>query len=90
LQPGNAARIGWLKEDDYFKAQGNRKALSWRSLAQKLGDLETHAILWQAKFEMWILERLEHALVYMVDEKQHGKGFPVGLDELVDQVHNIM
>ena len=33
-------------------------------------------MLWHAKYEAWIPNHPEHALVYMADEKHHGLGFP--------------
>jgi len=46
--------------------------------------LQAHLLLWLAKYEIWIPASPEHALVYLADEKEHGVGFPRGLDELVD------
>jgi hypothetical protein len=89
LHPGNSALIAWLNRDNYFKAQAG-KSEPKSSLASKLGELETHLILWQAKYQMWIADRPDHALVYMADEQNHGQGFPAGLDVLVTKVYKLM
>jgi hypothetical protein len=36
-----------------------------------------------AKFEYWIPDKPERALVFMADENEHGIGFPLGIDDLV-------
>jgi len=45
--------------------------------------LQTHLILWNAKYDIWITDHPERALVHMVDEQAHGIGFPSGIDEAV-------
>jgi hypothetical protein len=82
LLPGNTALLKWLGDDRYFKAQyGGGREL--HVLAAKLAELQTHLILWNAKYEIWITDHPERALVYMVDEQAHGIGFPSGIDEAV-------
>jgi hypothetical protein len=66
----------------FFKAHRADDARYGR-LAQLLGQLETHLILWHAKYAAWIPNNPEHALVYMADESKHGLGFPSGIDEEV-------
>ena len=85
LRPGNSALTAWLSRDSYFKAQyGKRNALG--ALADKLAELQTHLILWHAKYEMWIPDHPEHSLVYLADEEDHGIGFPGDLDPTVAKV----
>jgi hypothetical protein len=65
----------WLKSDQLFKTavvDSSRK----RQLADNLVALEMHLLLWHAKYEAWIPNQPEHALVYMADEEEHGLGFP--------------
>jgi hypothetical protein len=89
LKLGNSALTAWLDRDSFFKAQyGKPSALG--ALAAKLSELQTHLILWHAKFAMWIPEHPEHALVYMADEERHGSGFPDGLDAAVDKVSALL
>jgi len=83
LHPTNQSLQEWLKKDTYFKAQWHRKGVG-RELAAKLSELDAHLILWQAKYEAWIPNHEEHALVYLADEERHGVGFPQGLDKIVD------
>lgn len=84
LRPANGALLKWLSGDRYFKAQyGGAREL--RVLAAKLAELQTHLILWNAKYEIWIIDHPERALVYMVDEQAYGTGFPSGIDEAVAQ-----
>jgi hypothetical protein len=65
----------WLRSDDLFRTKVveiERK----NQLAENLSALEIHLLLWQAKYEYWIPDHPEHALVYMADESEHGLGFP--------------
>ena len=87
LSPTNEALSEWLKSDAYFKAQWHRKGIG-SELARKLADLETHLILWRAKYEAWIPNTPEHALVYLADEEEHGVRFPSGLDQIVQNALN--
>lgn len=41
-------------------------------------------LLWNAKYESWIPEQPEHALVYMDDEKRHGVGFPKRREAIIE------
>jgi hypothetical protein len=78
----NQSLSDWLKNDTYFKAQRPSKGI-YGELAMQLATLEAHLILWHAKYETWIPETPEHALVYLADEEKHGVGFPSGIDEIV-------
>ena len=84
LRVGNSRQLQWLDADTYLKAQYVKPG--WDVFASKLAELQSHLILWQAKFEIWIPDHPEHALVYMADEQQHGGGFPGDLDNVVDEV----
>ncbi len=75
LRKVNHTMSDWLKADTTFKT-GNVPSVRRRELASELIALEIHLLLWQAKFESWVPRHLEHALVYMADEKAHGLGFP--------------
>jgi hypothetical protein len=83
LRPTNLALLEWLRTDTFHKAQPAGKH---HGLSIYLSQLEAHLILWQAKYEAWIPEHPEHALVYLDDEKAHGLGFPNGIDEVVASV----
>ena len=78
LLPTNQQLLRWLREDTYFKGKKDQLAIN-------LSLLESHIILWIAKYEAWIPGNQSHALIYLADEKKHGLGFPSGLDELVDK-----
>ena len=82
IRPTNQSLSSWLKSDTHFKAQKLSKGILGE-LAAKLAALEAHLILWHAKYEIWIPENPEHALVYLADEEQHGVKFPSGIDEVV-------
>lgn len=82
LRPTNQSLLDWLKGDSYFKAQKPSQGV-FGELAEKLGALQDHLILWHAKYESWIPDTPEHALVYLADEEEHGVGFPSGIDEVV-------
>jgi len=78
LYPTNKTTLKWLTADTFFKVKKNE-------LAKKLVLLESHLILWFAKYKTWMPEHPEHALVYLNDEKNHGLGFPSGIENLVEQ-----
>src|SRR2546427_2817045 len=71
----NEAIQRWLDDDKQFKT-GQVQSRRQEQLADSLRELEMHLLLWGAKFEYWIPNNPEHALVYMADEKAHGLGFP--------------
>ncbi|HPE63492.1 MAG TPA: hypothetical protein PLQ49_05230 [Methanothrix sp.] len=85
IRPLNLAVLNWLQDDTYFKSRLNDKN-SLGELANKLANLEIHLLLWIAKYEMWIPKSPEHCLVYMADEKDHGLGFPKGIENLIEEV----
>lgn len=85
LRPTNEKILEWLREDTYFKAGKGKRKLE-ADLAQKLGLLEAHLLLWLAKYEAWIPNHEHHALVYMADEQEHGLGFPTSIDQTVAQL----
>jgi hypothetical protein len=84
LRPANSAIRSWLREDSYFKGQPAGQTLRG-SLAAELGNLETHLLLWESKYQVWIPENPKHSLVYLADEKNHGTGFPGNIDSLVEE-----
>jgi hypothetical protein len=87
LKPINMAMLDWLKKDTVFRTAflpaTNQKN---RLLAEKLYELESHLLLWEAKYNAWIPENPRHALVYLADEEAHGIGFPKGIDKLIQEV----
>jgi len=78
----------WLTHDTYYKVQSGKNGL-FNELAKQLNVLSVHLILWMAKYEIWIPDHPEHALVYLADEQQHGIGFPQGLDSTVAEILHI-
>ncbi len=50
-----------------------------------LEDLDLHLTLWLAKYEDWIPDNPKHSLVYLVDEKEHGVGFPKGIEDVISK-----
>lgn len=87
LFPTNRDILNWLRNDNVFKAT-KAKDLTFAKLATELVKLESHLVLWIAKYQAWIPGRPEHALVYMADEDSHGLGFPTGIDMLVEEAVN--
>ncbi len=77
FRPLNQSLLEWLRADRYFRAisPAHRRL---GSLALFLAQLEAHLVLWVAKYEAWIPEHPEHALVFLADEERHGVGFPMG------------
>ena len=77
FRPLNQSLLEWLRADRHFRAiSPSHRRLG--SLALFLAQLEAHLVLWVAKYEAWIPEHPEHALVFLVDEERHGVGFPKG------------
>jgi hypothetical protein len=84
LRPSNLAMSKWLALDTAFRThrgEGRRG-----QLAAQLNVLANHLLSWNAKYEMWIPNNPEHALVYLADEKAHGVGFPNGIEDVVNEV----
>lgn len=85
LRPTNEKLLEWVRGDTYFKARKRRGNLE-KDLALKLAILEAHLLLWLAKYEAWIPNEPQHALVYLADEQEHGLRFPSSLDQTVAQL----
>jgi len=73
--PLNQSVLEWLRADRYFRAVSPSHTRLGR-LALFLAQLEAHLVLWVAKYEAWIPDHPEHALVFLADEEKHGVGFP--------------
>jgi hypothetical protein len=85
LRPLNEAMLAWLRADiDHRTTDG--KSGKKLELAKLLNQLDAHLLLWLAKYEAWIPNRPQHALVYLADEEEHGLGFPHGIDDAVEVV----
>ena len=84
LRPLNKLMCDWLLADDYYKLASHKGDLG--ELALHLRTLDAHLILWLSKYDHWIPDHPEHALVYMADENMHGAGFPNGIDRLVERL----
>jgi hypothetical protein len=85
LHPLNQSMLSWLQNDtDHRTPEGKsgRKA----ELSGLLNQLDAHLLLWLAKYDAWIPNRPDHALVYLADEEKHGLGFPKGIDEAISEV----
>jgi len=75
FRPLNQSLLQWLSADHYFRAfSPSDHRLG--SLVLFLAQLEAHLVLWVAKYEAWIPDHPEHALVFLADEERHGLGFP--------------
>ena len=72
----NRAQLDWLQSDTYFRAPQRKVPLEIRG---ELLALEAHLLVWLAKYEAWITDHAEHALVFVDDELKHGPGFRPGL-----------
>ena len=85
LCPLNESILKWVGEDTYFKARtwGRGPATE---VARKLAILESHLLLWRAKYAVWIPDNSAHALVFLVDEQRHGVGFPTGIEKDVESL----
>ena len=85
LKRVNAEMTDWLRSDDWFKgARHSSERLN--HLARELQQLELHLNEWHAKFSSVFEKDRTVALNYLADEQEHGTGFPVGIESLVQQV----
>lgn len=75
FRPLNQSLLDWLRTDRYFRATPPLHRHLGK-LAVFLAQLEAHLVLWVAKYEAWISDQPEHALVFLADEEEHGVGFP--------------
>jgi hypothetical protein len=80
LRPINQAMSAWLKDDVDYRTTHGKSGVE-AELAEKLNKLDAHLLLWLAKYESWIPDRPNHALVYLADEAEHGLGFPQGIED---------
>jgi hypothetical protein len=80
----NTGMSVWLEKDTEFKTAAVECSLR-DVLAAQLRTLEVHLIMWNAKYNDWIPECPNHALVYLHDEKEHGIGFPTGIEDTIEQ-----
>jgi len=77
FRPLNQSLLEWLRSDRYFRAvPPSHRRLG--NLALFLAQLEAHLIIWVAKYEIWIPDHPEHAVVFLADEEKHGVQFPKG------------
>ena len=79
MRPINFEILRWLENDTFFKGQS--RSATGGVFAGKLQKLEAHLLLWRAKYEFWIPNKPERAIVYMDDESKHGVGFPKGIED---------
>jgi len=64
FRPLNQSVLEWLRGDRYFRAVSpSDRRLG--GLALFLAQLEAHLVLWVAKYEAWIPQHPEHALVFL-------------------------
>jgi len=86
LRPINEAMAEWLRSDFRHRVISRRKNVREIKLAELLNQLDEHLLLWLAKYQTWIPGQLDHALVYLDDERRHGLRFPDELDRAVEDV----
>jgi hypothetical protein len=85
LHPLNQAMLRWLQEDTDHRTPDGKSGKE-AELSELLNQLDAHLLLWLAKYEAWIPNRPDHALVYLADEERHGLGFPRKIDEAISAV----
>ena len=83
----NLVLLEWLRGETYFRVPGSRNR-DRAALASQLQHLHIHLLLWLAKFDTWIPNHPERALVFLADEQQYGPGFPSGIDQTVERLLN--
>ena len=85
LRPINQAILSWLDADDHYRGLTRGRGAEI-GLPSQLNALDVHLRLWLAKYEAWIPNQPQHAVVYLDDEQRHGAGFPRGLDKAVAEL----
>jgi hypothetical protein len=85
LKPLNEAALDWLRRDVEFKFP-RKGSNAYRELSQKLLALESHLLMWLAKYAVWIPDAPCHALVYLADEEKHGVAFPTGIEATIEGI----
>lgn len=71
FRPLNQSLLEWLRADCFFRAAPPSHR-HWGRRALFLADLEAHLVVWFAKYEAWIPNQPEHAVVFLADEEKHG------------------
>jgi tetratricopeptide (TPR) repeat protein len=82
--PINNRLLEWINKDAYFKGQWNDRGIRG-DLSRQLSDLETHLLLWIARYKALNPEITKHPLVYLDDEKKFGPGFPQELNDAIEE-----
>jgi hypothetical protein len=88
IQIVNAEMLKWMKDDNEFKINSVKQLRAsdlGEEFAAKLNKLELHLNLWRDKYNIW-MENEKHCVVYLDDEEKHGEGFPIGIEDMVDEV----
>jgi hypothetical protein len=85
LRPINEAMRTWLENDSEHRTTHGKTGME-AEFAEKLNQLDAHLLLWLAKYESWIRNRPDHALVYLADEGKHGLGFPTGMEDTLAKI----
>jgi hypothetical protein len=80
----NAQMGEWLEKDTQFKTAAV-DSTDRDLLAEMLYQLEVHLHMWHAKYARWIPDNPAHAIVFLADEQNHGVGFPMGLDPVINK-----
>lgn len=85
LRPINQAMRAWLENDIDYRTTHGKSGVE-AEFAEQLNQLDAHLLLWLGKYESWIPDRPDHALVYLADEAEHGLGFPAGIEDTLAQM----
>ena len=64
----------------------NAHSVEKENLKIYLENLDLHLNLWLAKYDEWIPDNPKHSLVYLADEKEHGIGFPTGIEDEIGKI----
>ena len=96
LRPINERTSTWLRDDIEYRCYVSPRGHGHNSakettdprarLAESLSALDSHLLLWHAKYAVWLPDRPTHALVYLDDEKKQGLGFPKRVEADVQAV----
>jgi len=75
----------WIKDCHLFLSP-KRTDVTGMRFADCLNDLQLHLNQWLDKYNVWIKQDDRRSLVYLNDEKKHGKKFPEKLESILGEI----
>ena len=80
MQRVNKDLKDWMKKAHLPKIE-NSKTIEMKTFLNRLPQLRNHLNDWFDIYEGLFLKDEKHSLIYTADEKEHGIGFPTGIED---------